>query len=376
MNICFLLGAGFSYNAGLPLVRDVSNKFLKRPLHEQTLFFGSGEWKWVDWANDAELHNGRIHPLGLEISMFIELMVDKYLADSGKEILNYEEFYHFLFTVRYETPERFDEFLTEAQIRYEETFQVADTVFTDIPDYEIFSCFYHLVDDLLWVRMNREELYSRYQVYTDFLAREDIQANIYTLNHDLLVETLLEHWGIDYDDGFSAENKRLVNDEGNGLPVFNGEFDQRIKLLKLHGSIDLYQYRYIRDDNRHKGYDYFKTLDFNAKHKANDLGENGQVIQNFTPQIIPRFITGQNKLEIIQEDKMYNQLYSLFEENLKHADRLVIVGYSFADEHINTVLKSALENISEVIHIDPYAVFPYEHKNYRRINPITENVVL
>lgn len=376
MKVSFLLGAGFSYNAGLPLVKDISDKFLRQPLYDHTLWFSSGESKWTDWANEAEQHNGKIHWRGLEIAFFLEFVIKHYLNVNGLAELNYEKFYFYLLSLKTEDRETYEDLLQSAEQQYAEVFKKDDADFLSIPDYEIFSCFYHLIEDLLWVRSDREELYAAYKPYSDFFMAEDVEINIFTLNHDLLLEMLLEHYDIDYSDGFSTDGSTLVDDNGSKLKVFNGDFQKRLNLLKLHGSIDFYQYRYVRKENGHKGADYFKTLDFHTKHTANDIDESGKVIQNFTPQIIPQFITGENKLEIIQNDKMYKLLYSYFEGYLKACDKLIIVGYSFGDAHINTVLESSLLNIKEILHIDPYAVFPFKHNGYKKINPLTDQIQL
>lgn len=376
MKVSFLIGAGFSYNAGLPLVKDISDKFLRRPLYNYTLWFSSGESKWTDWANDADQHNGQIDFRGLEISFFIEFVIEEYLNRYGLKELNYEKFYNYLLSLKTKDKNIYNAFLQSAQDKYQENFNINDANFFSIPDDEFFSFFYHLIEDLLWIRLDRETLCMAYKPYIEFLLREDVEANIFTLNHDLLLETLFEHYEICYKDGFSNKNSTLVDDEGNKLPVFNGNLDGKINLIKLHGSIDYYQYDYICEQNRHKGFDYFKTLDYTVKHTANDIDENGKIIQSFTPRITPQFITGENKLDFMQKDKMYKYLYSFFEHNLQDSDTLIIIGYSFGDEHINSVLKSSISNIKKIIHIDPYAVFPFEHKNYLKINPLKEPVTL
>ena len=374
MKVSFLLGAGFSYDAGLPLVKDISEKFLRKPLYDYTLWFSSGESKWTDWADEADKHNGKIHWRGLEIAFFLEFMIKHYLNESGLETLDYEKFYYYLLSMKSTDKGAYEGLLLNAQQQYSEIFKKDDTDFSNIPDYEVFSCFYHLIEDLLWIRKDREVLYSAYKPYSDFFAVEDIKFNIFTLNHDLLLETLFEHYNMDYDDGFSTDLSTLMDDNKTKIPVFNGVFQSRINLLKLHGSIDYYQYHYIKEENKHKGIDNFKTLDYRVKHTVNDVDEKGKVIQNFTPRIIPQFITGENKLDLIQSDKMYKKLYSYFETYLKESDKVIIIGYSFGDCHINEVLESALPNIREVIHIDPYADFPFEHDGYKKINPLKDQI--
>jgi hypothetical protein len=133
-------------------------------------------------------------------------------------------------------------------------------------------------------------------------------------------------------------------------------------------------YRYIEEKNRHKDYDYFKTMDYHTKHGAIDIDENGEIIQRWTPQITPQFIMGDNKFKIIENDKMYSAIYQQLQENLPSSDQLIIVGYSFQDEHINRVIQSSLKSINKTIHINPGLRFPYQHVNVVEINPFEQEI--
>lgn len=375
MTVNMILGAGFSVNAGLPTVSDISQKFLQNPLEDFTLYFGSGEWKWTEWANEAEMNNGRIQPLGLEIGYLISFFVAKYMETAEDGVLNYEKFYQYVFDLRYNQTELFEEMLGTAQRLFLEKYKFQEVDFDQISDYEIFSCLYHLIEDLLWVRISYDDIEERYREYINFFKSTE-ELNIFTLNHDILLERIFEHEGLAYRDGFSTDNKVLLGYTKNRLFVFDNTFSGPINLIKLHGSIDTYQYAYTRDANRHKGYDYFKTLDFHDKQMASDVNEDGLVIQNTTPQIIPRFITGENKFEVMRTDTMYVELYKRFENVLPKGEKLIIIGYSYADKHINEVISRSLKENMLVININPSVEFPFRHDKVKNINPLTENLNL
>jgi len=115
-------------------------------------------------------------------------------------------------------------------------------------------------------------------------------------------------------------------------------------------------------------------MNYHTKHGAIDLDENGEILQRWTPEIRPQFITGENKFKIIQEDKMYSVIYQHLQEHLPLSDRLIVVGYSFQDDHINQVVMSSLESIKQIVHINPNIRFPYFHPNILEINPIKEEI--
>jgi len=375
MKVSLILGAGFSYNAGLPLVKGISDRFLQKPLYEQVLCFGSSEWKWKEWADGPDQHNGILPNERIPVAMVVENLIGHYFADTGEKSLNYEKFYQYMVDMRNKDGQRFEHIKLATQDIYDEKFEHRDYNFDGMTDDWIFSCFYHLIDDLLWVRKPFVEIQQLYKPYIDYFLNGNHTFNIYTLNHDLLLETIFEHCKIPYADGFSTSNKFLMDyNNEQRVPVFDGTFNERINLLKLHGSIDLYEYRYIEDKNRHKDYDYFKTMDYHTKHGAIDIAENGEIVQRWTPKITPQFITGDNKFKIIEDDKMYSVIYLHLKENLPSSDQLVVVGYSFQDEHINRVIQSSLKSINQIIHINPGILFPYEHPNVVEINPFEQEL--
>lgn len=201
--------------------------------------------------------------------------------------------------------------------------------------------------------------------------------SIYTLNHDLVIETLLEAEGLELTDGFSTNNSSLFDpSEPEKIKIFDNSFDGRIKLYKLHGSIDLHRYYYLDTTDKAGQVDYFKTLDFHVKQRARYIDESDKVQQFVTPEIDPQFITGRNKIRFMKSDKMYAAIYEAFERNLPDTDLLIINGYSYQDPHVDDVLENSRDSISKIININPSAVFRYEHTNVRNINPLNEAVIL
>lgn len=377
MKTNFLLGAGFSYNAGLPLVNEISDRFLREPLDEQIIDLGSGEWKWVDLATELDKANDSGSHDSNKIAMFLQTIIHEFYAMDNKKILNYEELYNYLWGMLHDRKEEFDKKRSKIDELFLAKFKLENTFpFSMVPSKEIFSCFYHLVDDLLWLRKDRKEIYSLYKPYVDFFSATECGVDIFTLNHDLLLETIFEYFGITFKDGFTNEESPLSNDEGVNLPVFSNNFGSGINLIKLHGSIDTYMYQYIVKHEMREDFEYFKTLNYWEKQMAVYRNSQGDILQNITPDVTPQFITGQNKLMTIKLDKMYRSLYSRFEISIKSSDRLIIVGYSFCDEHINSVIRESLASLQEIININPSDFFPFEFSNYKWINPLVDTVDL
>ena len=374
MTISFLLGAGFSKNAGLPDVKEISDRFLQSPLDDYILHFVSGEWKWKEFASPVDKNNGN-NPDKVYVGMLLENLISHYLRQKNTEEVNYEKFFQFLIDLMRGEKENYDSIVLEAQKQCEARFKWSQKDFLTIADETVLSCFFHLIDDLLYVRKNFEQLEESYKPYMHLIRENKNEINIFTLNHDLLLEGMFNRYNLPYSDGFSKNGGILFDDNLNPISCFDGSFNQRIKLLKLHGSIDIYQYLYVKDENKHKDYDYFKTLNFRIKQTANDINELGEIVQNFTPFITPQIITGDDKLKIIQQDKMYSVLYSRFNKELPGTDLLIIVGFSFNDKHIIDVLESNMDSIGRIVHINPDPSFPFTHGNYTHLNPLTSQII-
>ena len=93
-SITIILGAGFSFNAGLPLANRIT-EFFTRDNTDKILAFGSGEFKWVDFANDAELTNGRLAMDHFAYGYILNALVAVFVKKVG-DFTNYEDFYQFV----------------------------------------------------------------------------------------------------------------------------------------------------------------------------------------------------------------------------------------------------------------------------------------
>ncbi|MEJ8802145.1 SIR2 family protein [Pontibacter sp. H249] len=376
MKVSFILGAGFSFNAGLPMAKDIWDRLTNPEIEEMTLCFGSSEWRWADLTSGPNLHNGRLGPERLPITLLLKNVIATFKAISPLEDHNYEAFYAWVRETDEES-EAWQVIKQQTTTEFREKFPGSD-IFQglSLSTGNLLFCLVHLIEDLLWLRKNRLELSNHYLPYLELINNKDHEINIFTLNHDLLIETLFERFWIIYSDGFSTENSKIIGSEGDRVRTFNNSFTERVKLYKLHGSIDQYSYAYTIDTDRVGEFDYFKTLDYDTKHSAKYVDASGEVKQYHNFYIEPRFITGRNKLNLIQEDYMYSALYGAFENDLPGSDLLIINGYSYLDPHVNDVIERSRDSIGKIININPGATFPFEHSNVMNINPLNEAIIL
>jgi hypothetical protein len=380
-NITILLGAGFSRPAGFPLTSHINEYFLRNN-SEELLNFTSGEWKWNYLANHADQTNGRIKPYYLAYGYILNQWVNCFSKSNGG-FSSYEEFYQFI--ADYHTnndvvspiiTKAFEEFQSKYPSEPQSDSRYSHYVypFEHPQNSEIINIFNHLVKDLLHSSISIKELILIYTPFINYIQNFE-KISIISLNHDNLLETIFLETKIRYSDGFTIENSRLVSTNDNPIKYFDNDFNDNLPLIKLHGSIDIYKYEISDIEGslvRPTGdYIYFKTWDYYEKQGPKLIDPiTREVIQDYHWNITPQFITGTRKDEIIKNDTMYRSLYSEFEKRIHTSQNLLIIGYSFSDEHVNDQIKSSLNlgKIKRVININLYDKFPYYEAGIKIIN--------
>ncbi|EHL79047.1 SIR2 family protein [Bacillus smithii] len=184
------------------------------------------------------------------------------------------------------------------------------------------------------------------------------RVKIFTTNYDTLFEQALQAEGYIIVDGFSYEFPRKFNSRyfdydfiirGENKIIDEPEYvDKVVHLLKMHGSID-----WKRDKNG-------EVIKCHGKN-TNSL------------MIYPRSA----KFELSYESP-YFDLFSRFQIELRKKNTiLIVIGFSFADKHIKSIVKNAMLNnphlniliVSPTIETTEYKDFAERSKKY-------ENVIL
>ncbi len=382
-DLTILIGAGFSVLAGQPLAKDINTRF-DRDQREKLLVFSSGEWAWVDGREDVDLNNGTLFYDQLPYSYILNEIIITYKMEKG-EFNNYEHFFNYVndkLNVKkwiegiYERAKNL--MISDKPYLVAEPKAHADylLVFSKSPQVnKILEIINYLIADLLG-GMSLEKVKEVHENYKGFLSyiKKYKTVNIFTLNHDLLLEKLLQLEGIEYARGFTNENSE-INHEGNSIPVFKNDFKANVRIYKLHGSLDYFRFQHYEHGEmmwQPTGmYNYFTTNDYRTKHTAVRIDPNTkEVIQDLNFDVVPKFITGTNKTEIIKNDLMYKELFSRFESIIKSCEELLISGYSFSDDHINDSLKNNKK--LKIINQNPYQKYPFASKSIKEISTLNE----
>jgi hypothetical protein len=206
-----------------------------------------------------------------------------------------------------------------------------------------------------------KQLYQKLSLRNKDLAR----VNVFTTNNDLLSETALGYLNINYNNGFSSGLSRTFNPArfsytfsrkiDSGMEKYE-PLENMVYLYKLHGSVSWIE----SDDNSF----------FNIKEV--DVIPN-QPAQGTNVLIYPTPLKQNKSL-----GSPYSDLIREFQNKLllQHGV-LIVVGYSFSDEHINNAIYSALasnSSLSVIIFGDYYPTENLTKLTDRRIYQISGKI--
>ncbi len=175
------------------------------------------------------------------------------------------------------------------------------------------------------------EIYNSFYRRLMYRDRALKKINIFTTNYDLFNERAMDDLGIIYCNGFSGFIDRYFNPStfdyayAEQIGIDNHKYnviDSYVYLYKLHGSVS-----WIEIENNDKL--------FKVKEVQNSSKENNHMM------IYPTPLKQSNSF-----GAPYSDLFREFQKKILMQDSvLVVIGYSFADEHINNIIYQALASI-------------------------------
>lgn len=384
-----ILGAGFSRPMGLPLANDIKERF-DRNQKRKLLQFGSGEWQWIDGKSETNINNGQLGFDWLAYSYILNETINKY-KKINNEFDNYENFYQWIQDIIYDKEIKKEIYKCSKEellkdypymLDYEPEYEGDESPylyrFKNDPDLEnLVNIINYLIADLLgFSQLQFDSSIHEYEQFLKYIQNFE-EVDIFTLNHDLFLENLLEYFEIEYSRGFTKEKSEIhYQDKGTPIEVFKDAFDTPIRIHKLHGSLDFFRFEHFIQGEKiylepTGNYNYFSTRNYREKHFAVRVNpETGETLQDHNFDIVPKFITGTDKVKIIKNDLMYSELYTRFEQCMFKASTVLISGYSFSDAHINQELKNRTD--LEIINQNPSTDYPFKVNKISNIKILTK----
>lgn len=348
--IAILFGAGISIPAGMPSTQSITEKVL------------SGENIMHHTGGNYYFRKPQYHHMGLpdeyvpgilyfmkRLKIEIDLYYSKY---PFKHNTNYEDIY-FLATQIYDTLK--GEYDNPAVLLF------VDKVKTDIKTLltgkshetrkiweldELAEETTKYISDIVCNMLDKPIESSKHLDLLEscYLDDENSKIDIYTLNHDKVIEEYLNSKSIEFNDGFNKYSPRIRRWEPRLLDMNK----TKVRLFKLHGSIDWFRFRPEDSDWSEEFIGIPNKMDI--FHIEDSEGRRLWGLDHRPPILLGTYNKMLDYTGGINEDIFYH-----FYKSFRKVKDLIICGYSFGDRGINTKIINwiYLSPINKIIVIHP-----------------------
>lgn len=304
MRIAFLLGSGASRPAGMPSTDEIT----------EAVQSGNGVVRHADGVyrlGGPDYLRDRTHPvLALIRALFAEIR--GYYADRRSHPVNYENCCY-VATQLYDTESgEFDNPAIKPLIdKLKSTAELRASLKSDEDRVHLFEEAKHYIHDVVWGMLGRQASSLDYLGCLSDAARDsDVEViEFFTLNHDTVLELALKAKGVTFCDGFGQPTENIRFWEPNQLAGTH-----RVRVCKLHGSIDWFWFRSKRRVGIALDDDLFDT--------------SGR----------PELLVGTFNKMHQYTTSIFADLHCHFHETLRQVRFLICCGYGFGDKGINTKL--------------------------------------
>ncbi|QQS51064.1 MAG: SIR2 family protein [Bacteroidota bacterium] len=313
--ISILFGSGVSLYSDLPNVGKITDTILNADNVAR-----NGDMNYYLYKNPETCNYSASIQLLLD---YLKDIIEKYHTHAEIRYgFNYEELYYLLYQI------------SESESKEYENpalYPLIQKILTDFSD-EL-----GLFDNDLTRYMNEAKRYIHYIIYQllqlsngnvsqfDIISKlldKTPDIDVYTLNHDILLETYFAQSNLDFNFGFEKSDK---------ISFFNKSLlakTEGLNLFKLHGSIDWF----IFQDKNGSSNLYKVPLDYDAQiDRYYTLDER----LHFTDGL-PYFLIGTFNKMLNYLSGYYEIVFDTFKNRILNTDKIIISGYGFCDKGINT----------------------------------------
>lgn len=310
--IAFLFGAGVSIPSGLPKTDELTDKILKG---ENIVRLPGGYTYKEDIEKFNYIYENEYINRFKKLFHILKNNLENHYSFINRE-MNYEDYYYMIDSMHSDQNMESENSIVEYFSDY--LFKVHTSLFEPLCDLysplrliDLMGEAKNYIRDVVAIYLDkRPNDLTQFSLLSDInIDRDYTQAFIFTLNHDALIEQYLRINKIPFSDGF-------VNGNQNARIWDPGSYNEKIKLFKLHGSIEWSNFE--SDDPYER-----KVCIYNTPQRS--IGTDSPVL------VMGSF----NKLRDYSRGTIFD-LQCLFSKYLNESNRLVISGYSFGDQGINS----------------------------------------
>jgi hypothetical protein len=338
--VVFLLGAGFSQAAGMESTSAITKQALS-----QNWRFTDGIWRP---KQQSELDKDSLRERRLLV--FLDRVLRRYYRRFSLAVEpNYEDLAYLAGQIEDGLLLEVDNPAIEPLVREVETALL--TIFSKTEQDgtideligDLAGSARHMIYDLAWSSLTGEpkEL-EGIGFVADLIKDADVsRCDIFTLNHDMVLEFLFRENDIEFSDGFGRydETMRLWDPGGYDLE------EPSTRLYKLHGSVN-----WLRYSGRLYG---VPASEIASNYIADLRGPDDELPENLRPQIL----VGTFDKVLRYTEPQFLEMQCRMKQTLASSATITVCGYSFGDRGVNNQLVSWMLLNEEarmiVIHAEP-----------------------
>ena len=335
--LVFLFGAGVSQPAGLPSTKDITKK-----VHTPDGVYRGRDGGYYLGNKSPDLSGADAVPQMVDMIALIKEILEEHYSDENKRAyhysvepkISYEDYYSYAYAldtgVKWNRPEAFL-LLQDMEKRIQKLIKKRKASGEKIrvsgwDKRSLYNEVMNYIHDIVWHMLERK---PQEPAYLKFLKeacsdRSHTGIDIFTTNHDSIIERFFSSKGIQYVDGFEANadgDVRWLNTE-----LFD-ESNMPVRLFKLHGAINWFRFCYPFQNSGPAEVALSKSKNPSYHKDANGINLPLLCAGPARPLIL---IGTTNKI-LEYSHGVFLDLLSRFQRILKGADILVVSGFSFAD---------------------------------------------
>ena len=347
----FLVGSGASIPAKMPSVKQITERVLSgASVRRHT----AGNY---DFGQPLYAHTGISDEYVPRVVIFLKRLsveIERYYSSDHDRAVNYEDLFYVASQIHDSEMGEYDNPIVQAFI---------EKIMPDIKPHlveekneirrqwelhEIAEEATHYIHDIVWRFLCTEPADLDYldcvrDACTGHKART---VDIFTLNHDTVIERYLDACGMKYTDGF-------------GQPIYGVRYwspnvfqdaSHAVRLFKLHGSVNWFLFQPHASSWRNEPVGIPLNEDY--WHTKNKNGELQRPVDGR-----PMLLAGTFNKMLQYTRGIYADLYFQMYRALPETELLIVCGYGFGDKGINTRLVewaySSERNTMAIIHADP-----------------------
>ena len=206
--------------------------------------------------------------------------------------------------------------------------------------------------------------YNGFAEIIDFYKSQGYVVDIYTLNHDLLLESLLSLTNMKDDvcDGFGGEIENLNK---KAYRTFNVKYYEKdIRIFKLHGSINIHELSPFHNGFHKK---YIQIIDGYSDKNAFLMNND------WSASIIPLFLTGKKSKQQNYNKEPFCTMFNLMQDSLRITEKMIVIGYSGNDYGVNEIIYDNYEKWGNAFVVSPNAD-KHEFVTKKNAQPVIKGV--